>query len=89
MTRRADILPPPPRRGLSHREAAAYVGVGLALFDRLVCDGILPRSLPYNARRQVWDRMALDDALSAMPDVHGSGCGTPKWNFETETGPAS
>ena len=32
-----------PRRGLDHDEAATYVGVSLAVFDRMVTDGRLPQ----------------------------------------------
>lgn len=51
----------PAPRGLSKRQAAAYVGcVTLAAFDRWRALGIIPPPIPGTNR---WDRKALDLAL--------------------------
>jgi predicted DNA-binding transcriptional regulator AlpA len=54
-------------RGLSREQAAAYVGVGVTLFDAMVDDGRMPRPKRLNARL-VWDRLQLDRAFEAIPD---------------------
>lgn len=54
-------------RGLSRKEAAEYVGVGVSLFDRMVKDGRMPKCKPMDGRK-VWDRNQLDDALDALPN---------------------
>ena len=56
-----------PPRGLSRTEAAAYVGVGTTLFDRMVSEGLMPAPKRY-ASRVFWDRIALDAAFAALPD---------------------
>lgn len=62
-------LPPScPPRGLSHDEAAAYIGIGTTLFDQLVKEGKMPGGIPIKGRR-VWDRLALDLAFSALRDA--------------------
>ncbi|WP_298936883.1 hypothetical protein [uncultured Ruegeria sp.] len=55
-------------RGLSRREAAYYVGVSPSFFDDLVKDGRMPAPKRINSR-VLWDRMTLDDAFDALPDV--------------------
>jgi hypothetical protein len=68
---RRDVLPASlPPRGLSRVEAAAYIGVGPTKFDQLVADGRMPRPKRIDGRL-VWDRVALDRAFSALPDVDG------------------
>lgn len=60
-------LPPTlPPRGLSRVEAAAYVGVGSTLFDRLVSLGFMPKPKKIGGRC-VWDVRALDRAFDALP----------------------
>jgi predicted DNA-binding transcriptional regulator AlpA len=54
-------------RGLSREQAAAYVGVGVTLFDAMVDDGRMPRPKRLNARL-VWDRLQLDRSFEAIPD---------------------
>ena len=67
MIRPADILPVScPPRGLSRVQAAVYVGVGATLFDEMVEDGRMPAPKRINSRT-VWDRLALDEAFSALP----------------------
>lgn len=66
------ILPPSlPPRGLSRVEAAQYIGVSPSLFDEMVKDGRMPQPKPINARK-VWDRLKLDEAFEALPDVNGA-----------------
>ena len=55
-------------RGLSHRQSAEYVGAGITLFDEMVGDGRMPRPKLMNTKK-VWDRLALDEAFAALPDV--------------------
>ena len=65
---RPDILPPSlPPRGLSRVQAAAYIGIGVTLFDQLIADGRMPKPKRINART-VWDREQLDAAFAALPD---------------------
>jgi len=63
------ILPPSlPPRGLSREQAAAYCGIGTSLFDNLVESGVFPTPKALGARR-VWDRLELDKAFSAVPNI--------------------
>lgn len=55
-----------PPRGLSHDEAARYVGISPARFDQLVADGVMPRPKRLG-RRAIWDRVSLDMHFSALP----------------------
>lgn len=56
--------------GLSRPEAAAYVGMGITLFDKLVEDGRMPR--PRRAEgRLIWSRKELEDAFDNLP-YHGT-----------------
>ena len=66
-------------RGWGLAEAAAYLGLSPARFERHVAEGLLPRPLPLGGRGRVWDRMAIDRALDRM-----SGLGT---NTEDTTKP--
>lgn len=59
-----------PPRGLNRVQSAAYVGVSPSLFDEMVGDHRMPGPKHINARR-VWDRAALDEAFTALPDVDG------------------
>lgn len=56
-----------PPRGLNRSWAAAYIGVSTSLFDEMVQDGRMPSPKRANSR-MVWDRYALDDAFSALPN---------------------
>lgn len=55
-----------PPRGLSRGAAAAYIGVGVTLFDEMVADGRMPTPKRINTRT-VWDRHLLDEAFAALP----------------------
>lgn len=54
-----------PRRGLDHDEAANYVGVSFAAFDRLVAEGRMPRPIDLAGER-VWDLAQLDRAFDRL-----------------------
>lgn len=56
-----------PPRGLSREQAAAYWGVSVGTFAKLVEDGRAPQPKLINSR-QIWDRLALDLAFDALPD---------------------
>lgn len=58
-------------RGLSRTEAAAYVGIGATLFDRMVVDGRMPKPKKIDGRK-VWDIRKLDAAFDKLPDVDGT-----------------
>lgn len=72
VARRSALPPSLPPRGLDRAEAAAYVGVGTSLFDRLVGDGRMPAPKRIDGRL-VWDRRALDAAFDALPDLERRG----------------
>jgi predicted DNA-binding transcriptional regulator AlpA len=53
-------------RGLSREDAAAYIGIGHTLFDRLVVERLMPA--PKKIRgRNVWDRKRVDEAFDRLP----------------------
>jgi excisionase family DNA binding protein len=63
-----------PHIGLSHDEAAMYVGVGASKFDDMVGDGRMPAPRRIDGRK-VWDVYEIDRAFDALPreDVaHGN-----------------
>ncbi|WP_020175340.1 helix-turn-helix transcriptional regulator [Methyloferula stellata] len=66
MTKRASIIPPADRIGLSRTEAANYIGVSSSLFDEMVHDGRMPPPKRINGRT-VWDRRRVEAAFSALP----------------------
>ncbi len=69
MTRPADILPLSlAPRGLSRVQAAAYVGVGVTLFDEMVADGRMPAPKRINGR-YVWSRREIEEAFAALPSA--------------------
>lgn len=68
-------------RGLSRSQAAAYMGIGVTLFDRLVVAGTMPQPQEIGSRR-VWDRQEVDRAFEellhvgdAAPAIRGSAFG--------------
>lgn len=65
MTARADPIAYAPR-GLRREEAARYVGVSAATFDRMVADSRMPRPKRVNGC-VIWDRVAIDMAFTALP----------------------
>jgi predicted DNA-binding transcriptional regulator AlpA len=54
-----------PRRGLDHDEAAIYVGITFATFDRMVSDGRLPRPTEFDGEL-IWDLVQLDRAMDRL-----------------------
>ena len=58
-------------RGLSREQAAAYVGVSVAIFDAMVKDGRMPKPKAINSRN-VWDLTKLDAAFDLLPDANGA-----------------
>jgi hypothetical protein len=66
MTRALSQLRPVPRRGLSHDEAAMYIGVSAGKFDELLTDGRMPAPHRIDSRK-VWDVRELDLAFDALP----------------------
>jgi hypothetical protein len=54
-------------RGLSRVSAAAYLGISPSLFDKLIAEKLMPAGKQIHGR-VVWDRLALDEAFSAIPD---------------------
>jgi hypothetical protein len=67
--RRAVSLPPNLAPiGLSKEEAAAYVGMGVTLFDQLVKDGRMPSAKMVESRL-IWYRPQIDAAFMSLPDA--------------------
>lgn len=65
MTMPAALPPNTPAIGLSRKQAAVYVGVGVDLFDTLVKNGGLPQPVRLGSRL-VWDRRRLDAAFDKL-----------------------
>lgn len=63
--RRVDSMFYPPR-GLSHEEAARYVGISPDTFDGMVRTRQMPKPRMIG-KRTVWDRVELDMAFSELP----------------------
>lgn len=57
---------PIPRRGLSHDEAAMYLGISASKFDELVRDGRMPGPKRIDGRK-IWDVHQLDIAFDHLP----------------------
>ena len=55
-----------PRRGLRRHEAAAYVGLGPSMFDKMVKDGVLPKPKKFGSA-SVWDMRLLDQVFGDPP----------------------
>ena len=54
-----------PRRGLSRKEAAHYIGVSASTFDGMIKSKAMPGSVKIGSRC-VWDIRALDEAFDAL-----------------------
>ena len=52
-------------RGLSLVQSAEYVGVGVSKFDEMVRDDRMPKPKQIDGRN-VWDRLALDEAFGGL-----------------------
>lgn len=59
-----------PRRGLSHAEAARYIGVGTTKFDEMVKDRRMPKPWRVDGR-VIWDVRELDMACDNLPHEVG------------------
>jgi excisionase family DNA binding protein len=66
-------------RGLSRSQAAAYVGIGTILFDRLVAAGTMPQPREIGGRR-VWDRQEVDRAFEELPHVGDAASARDPWD---------
>jgi predicted DNA-binding transcriptional regulator AlpA len=80
LSRHTPLPPTLAPRGLKREEAAAYIGVGVTLFDEMVADGRMPKPKPINNRR-VWDRLKIDAAFESLPDVDGDQ-GKNEWDSD-------
>ena len=67
-----EAVPVPARRGLSRVEAAGYIGVSPATFDRLVAETKMPKPKRVYSRT-IWDVRALDIAFEALDDNNAAG----------------
>lgn len=56
---------PQPRRGMNRAEAAAYIGVSIGTFDKLVSEKAMPDPIRIRSR-VIWDLHALDAAFDAL-----------------------
>jgi hypothetical protein len=70
-------------RGLSRDQSAAYVGVGVTMFDEMVADGRMPKPKHVNTR-VIWDRHALDQSFEALGDGDGLSAAKKRWNEANE-----
>lgn len=75
ISRKSEPLAFPPI-GLSRAQAAAYVGMGISLFDQLVDSGHLPK--PRQAQgRLIWHRREVEEAFADLP-FKGEEIAAPK-----------
>jgi hypothetical protein len=58
-------------RGLNRLEAAAYIGVSVDTFQRLVNDRLMPPGRAIYTLK-VWDVLELDRAFGELPHAAGS-----------------
>ena len=63
--------------GLDRVEAAAFIGVGMTLFDQLVREGAMPQPRTIKGRL-VWHRTELEKAFAALP-VRSAEGGAGSW----------
>ncbi len=57
-------------RGLTKRQAAAYVGVSPTTFKKLVAAGVFGPPMVLASRRR-WDRLVLDQSFDRMSGLKG------------------
>ncbi|MBV6633129.1 MAG: hypothetical protein KI792_08870 [Alphaproteobacteria bacterium] len=60
-----------PPRGLTRRQAAAYIGIGTTKFDELVKDGRMPKPLKIDGSVR-WDRFKIDEGFESLSDSGGN-----------------
>ena len=66
MTARLSDMRPVLRRGLTHDEAAMYVGISPGKFDQMLADGRMPTPRRIDGRK-IWDIRDLDMAFDLLP----------------------
>jgi predicted DNA-binding transcriptional regulator AlpA len=71
-------------RGLSRSQAAAYVGIGTTLFDRLVTAGKMPHPREIGGRR-IWDRHEVDMAFDDLPRLGEAEDASNPWDTRLGT----
>ncbi|MGH7058335.1 MAG: helix-turn-helix transcriptional regulator [Acetobacteraceae bacterium] len=74
-----------PDRYLTAIEAAHYLRVSRALFDKLVREGKLPKPRELTKRTKRWDREAIDKAMTDNPNCVVSGSVTAHASTDTAT----
>lgn len=80
---RGDVLPLSlPPIGISREQSAAFVGVGVTLFDEMVADGRMPGPKYINTRA-VWDVDELRLAFKALPSNDDTD--NNEWDEECES----
>jgi predicted DNA-binding transcriptional regulator AlpA len=62
-----------PPRLIAREAAAAYVGVSVGTFDKMLAVGTLPSPKKVFGTRKAWCVRALDRAIDALPDDGGAG----------------
>jgi len=80
---RGSLVQPPVALGLSRAEAAAFVGVGVSLFDEMVKDARMPPPRKANSRL-IWSRVELEKAFADLPyaEVQGQSAEPAiEWSF--------
>lgn len=60
--------------GLDRVECAAFIGVGVTMFDQLVREGIMPQPRIIKGRL-VWHRTEIEKAFAALPVRQPEGGG--------------
>lgn len=60
-----------PPRGLTRRQAAAYIGIGTTKFDELVKDGRMPKPLKIDGSVR-WDRFKIDERFENLSESGGN-----------------
>ena len=61
-----------PPRGMHRETAAAYIGVSISTFDKMVSEGQMPKPFAVGARR-IWDRRKIDIAFDNVSGFHEDG----------------
>jgi hypothetical protein len=68
---KSSVLPAP--RGMNVIAAAKYVGISPGAFRKLVRLGVMPMPLNIpDLNRNIYDRVQIDDAMSARAMRHGA-----------------
>jgi len=79
-----DALPPGVTPlGIGRRTAAQYLGVSVGLFDRMVCDGRMPKPKQIN-QRKVWDTIELSIKFRELPSDDDEEISDNEWDTHLE-----